>query len=173
MNVISFINDRRLSWATIVLLTLGLWLGGSLVVSLVVMPTLYAAGMMAEGTFAPAGYSLFWTLNRLELVSAAIVLTGVLVMARNSCGQVGRGVIALAALLLLVPLLDTYILTPEMTALGAQLDLFGDRLTVPQSMAWLHGSYWGLELVKLGLGLWLFRHIDQTQRNRMGNLLPQ
>lgn len=162
MRAINFADERK-SWAPVILLTLGLWLGGSLVVSLIVMPTLYMAGMMAGSDFASAGYSLFWVLNRVELLCASVVLTGVLVLAQNSVIRHGRRAIALAGFLLTIPLLYTYILTPEMIALGAQLDMFSDRLSFSPTMDWLHGGYWSMEILKLGLGLWLFRQIDQTR----------
>ncbi|MBD1912109.1 MULTISPECIES: DUF4149 domain-containing protein [unclassified Leptolyngbya] len=162
MRAINFANERR-SWASVILFTLGLWLGGSLVVSLIVMPTLYVAGMMAESGFTSVGYSLFWVLNRTELLCASVVLTGVLVLAQNSIIHDGRRAIALATLLLTIPLLYTYILTPEMIALGAQLDLFSDRLSISPTMDWLHGGYWSMEILKFGLGLWLFRQIDQAR----------
>lgn len=161
MKLINSLNDRGWSWASVVLLTLGLWLGGSLVVGLVVMPALYASGMMAESNFATAGYTLFWVLNRVELLCASVVLTGVLVLTQRGYRLDGRA-IALAVLLLAIPLLDTYVLTPEMTALGAHLDLLGDRIAIPPVMTWLHGSYWTLELAKLSLGFWLFHQVDQV-----------
>lgn len=162
MRAINFANGRK-SWASVILLALGLWLGGSLIVSLVVMPTLYMAGMMAENSFTSAGYSLFWVLNRVELLCASVVLTGVLVLAQDAVISHGRRAIALALCLLAIPLLYTYVLTPEMMALGAQLDLFSDRLSISPTMDWLHGGYWSMEILKLGLGLWLFRQIDQSR----------
>jgi len=172
MKVITSLNDRGWSWVSVVLLALGIWLGGSLVVSLVVMPALYATGMMAESSFAATGYTLFWLLNRFELLCASVVLTGILVLAQNAGMLGGRRAIALAALLLAIPLLDTYVLTPEMTALGAQLDVLGDRLTVPSAMTWLHGGYWLLELAKFSLGVWLFRHLFR-QVDPIHDLSPQ
>jgi len=59
-------------------LTLGFWLSGSLILDWVILVCVF--GMMTQAGFATAGYLIFWNFNRIELLSAALVLTGVLVM---------------------------------------------------------------------------------------------
>lgn len=164
MRFIKFDNHQKQSWVFFLVLVLGLWLGGSLAVDCLVMPGLYATGMMSQPDFAIAGSTLFGWLNHAELLLGAVVLTGVLVLAQSVNLEHRGRAIAQAAVLLAIPLLYTYLITPEMTALGAQLELFGDRPEIPQTMTWLHGSYWVLELLKLGLAFTLFRQIDRLQQ---------
>jgi len=82
--------------------------------------------MMTQAGFATAGYLIFWNFNRIELLSAALVLTGVLVISNNlrSANNWRRSAIALSVLLLAISLVDTYFLTPQMCAAGLQLNLF-------------------------------------------------
>lgn len=85
-------------------MTLYFWLSGSLVLNWVIIPSLYISGMMTQSEFA-IGYLIFWNFNRIELLSAALVLTGVLVGAQAT-NNWHRGAIILS-LLLLVSLVDT------------------------------------------------------------------
>jgi len=64
--------------------------------------------MMTQAGFATAGYLIFWNFNRIELLSAALVLTGVLVISSNlySANKWRRSAIALSVLA--VSLVDTY-----------------------------------------------------------------
>lgn len=159
------INSRNRSqtpWYFVLLLTLGLLLGGSLTLDFLVMPMLYADGMMADVGFAAAGSMMFWMVNHAEVIGAAVVLTGVLALAVSRPFVREGWAIALATLLFCIPLIYTYWLMPEMIATGAQLDLFGDRFASLPQMNWLHGGYWGLELLKIAAALWLFRLIDQV-----------
>lgn len=149
-------------WYFVLLLTLGLLLGGSLTLDLLVMPMLYADGMMTDVGFAAAGSMMFWMVNHAELIGAAVVLTGVLALAVSHPFRREGWAIALAVLLLGIPLIYTYWLMPEMIATGAQLDLFGDRFAMSPTMNWLHGGYWSLEILKIVAGLWLFRLIDKV-----------
>ncbi|MGM3304477.1 hypothetical protein ACSQ6I_00550 [Anabaena sp. WFMT] len=150
MNAISNFEFKRSTWQTAIMLTLGFWLSASLVLDWVIMPSLYISGMMNQASFSTAGYAIFWNFNRLELLSAAVVLTGVLAI-----GQVKSnwrlGSIVLSALLLTAALLDTYFLTPQMCALGSNLSLFASS-TVPATMNVLHGGYFLLEVFKLVAG---------------------
>jgi len=155
-------NLSQTPWYFILLLTLGLLLGGSLTLDLLVMPMLYADGMMADAGFAAAGSMMFWMVNHAELIGAAVVLTGVLALAVSRPFVREGWAIALATVLFSIPLLYTYWLMPEMIATGAQLDLFSDRFSTASQMNWLHGGYWGLEILKITAGLWLFRLIDQV-----------
>jgi hypothetical protein len=118
------------------------------------MPGLYASGMMSQSGFATAGYLIFWIFNRIELLCAALVLTGVLVVKRtqNTLVSQSRNAIGLAMILLTIALIFTYILTPQMSALGLNLEVFDPVASVPASMGLLHETYWILEVIKLIAG---------------------
>ncbi|MBD2664317.1 hypothetical protein B6N60_01131 [Richelia sinica FACHB-800] len=162
MNTISKLEFHRPGWQTAIALTLGLWLSASLLLDWVIMPILYFAGMMNEASFATAGYSIFWNFNRLEILAAATIFTGVLAVSklqshwRVSC-------ILLSGLLLTVTFLDTYFLTPQMCALGSHFNLFTAANPVPTSMNLLHSGYFLLETLKLVAGgtllSWCWREV--------------
>jgi hypothetical protein len=145
---------KQPAWQTIVIFTLAFWISSSLILDLLIMPGLYASGMMAESGFATAGYLIFWMFNRVEVLAAAVVLTGVLACRnteRTPDNHSFTGII-LSLLLLSIALVCTYVLTPEMSALGLQLNLFEPVVEVPNTMNQLHGSYWVLEAIKLVAG---------------------
>lgn len=148
MAAISNLEFKPIRWQTIVIAALAFWLSSSLLLDFIIMPGMYAAGMMAEPGFVSAGYSIFWLFNRVELLCAAFVLTGVLILNQVHWGN-PRHRLAIAALLLSISLIYTYGLTPTMSALGIQLDWFNLSSTLPDSMLKMQTSYWVLELVKL------------------------
>ena len=156
MTAASSLQLKRSHWPTIVMLTLSFWLSSSLILDWVIIPSLYVSGMMTQSGFAAAGYLLFWNFNRIELLSAALVLTGVLVLDRTQ-----RGAIGLSLLLLAVSLFDTYFLIPQLFAAGLQLNLFESATQMPATMSQLHAGYWVLEAIKLVAGGtllgWCFR----------------
>lgn len=156
---ISEVSLRRPSWQTIVLVVLGFWLSSSLILDAVVMPVLYTSGMMTEPGFATAGYALFWVFNRVELLCAAVVLTGALFGRYTQTLTVwfGRMEILLAIVLLATALVCTYVLTPQMSSLGLQLNLFAPLPEVPTMMNVLHLGYWLLEGLKWIAGVVLLR----------------
>lgn len=161
MTAISNRNLKQSAGQTILFAVLAFWLSGSLFLDGVVMPTLYASGMMTAPGFASAGYSLFWLFNRVELLCAAVVLTSVLVLryTRHPWNRSGQITILLSILLLSVALMDTYGLAPQMSALGLRLDWFTDSSEPPALMNQLHAGYWLLETLKLAAGgilLWLY-----------------
>lgn len=151
MNAVSSVELKRPIWQNIAMLTLGFWLSASLLLDWVIMPSLYVSGMMTQASFASAGYVIFWNFNRLELLSAGLVLTSVLALC-NSQSQWRRSAIILSILLLAVALVDTYLLTPQMSAIGLELNVFQTTVETPAGMDLLHGSYWILEGVKLLAG---------------------
>jgi cytochrome bd-type quinol oxidase subunit 2 len=153
MNAISNLQLKRSTWQTAIMLTLGFWLSSSLVLDWVIMPSLYLAGMMNEANFATAGYTIFWNFNRLELLSAAVVLTAVLAVSQAQSNR-SLGNIFLSCLLLTVAVVDTYFLTPQMCAVGSHLSLF-TASAVPETMNLLHGGYFLLEVFKLVAGAML------------------
>ena len=155
MNTISKMELRRSSWQTAVLFVLGFWLTASLTLDWVIMPSLYFSGMMNQDGFTTVGYVIFWVFNRLELLFAAGVLTGVLAW-RKTYHQWNTKCLLFAVILLAIALLNTYLLTPQMSALGVHLNLFDTVSTIPAQMNLLHGSYFCLEVIKLVVGGTLF-----------------
>jgi hypothetical protein len=158
----SQIEFKRPTWQTAIMLTLGFWLSSSLVLDWVIMPSLYLSGMMNQAGFTSAGYVIFWNFNRLELLSAAIVLSGVLATSKIQ-SRWRLSVIMLSVMLIGVSLLDTYFFTPQMCATGIQLDLFAAASAIPATMNLLHGGYLLLEVVKLMAGgivfSWCWRQV--------------
>ncbi|MDX2232460.1 MAG: hypothetical protein NW220_22710 [Leptolyngbyaceae cyanobacterium bins.349] len=158
------------SWQTVLVLVLAFWLSSTVLIDGLVMPSLYAGGILTEPGFAPTGYALFWILNRVELLCAALVLTSVLVLryTRSPLNRPGLGTLLLASLLVAIALIDTYALTPTMSALGLCLNWFSNHADTPAGMDQLHLSYWLLDLVKVAAGgmlLWL--------HNRATSLISQ
>ncbi len=151
MTAIAPMPLKRPLCQTIAIFTLAFWLSSSLVLDLVIMPSLYVSGMMTEAGFAPTAYLIFWLFNRIELICAALVLTVLLVLRNlpNPALRLGGKAILLSVILLVVALVDTYGLTPQMSALGMQLNLFEVATTTPAGMNQLHQSYWILELIKV------------------------
>ncbi|QKD85104.1 hypothetical protein HPC62_20675 [Thermoleptolyngbya sichuanensis A183] len=139
----------RSVWQSAVLLAVGFWLSGSLLLDLVVMPAMYASGMMTQPGFASAGYSMFWVFNRLGLLCVAIAFVGLLSLLRQH--KVAGWAIAAVWLLLGVTFVLTYVMTPVMSGLAMPLNWLTSEASIPGSMAQMHGIYWVLELVKLGL----------------------
>ena len=88
-------------WQTLAAVSLGFWLSSCLVLDLVIMPTMYGAGMMAEPGFVSAGYSIFSTFNRIELLCAALVLTGLLVTVKMQSPRLWGRLAVVAAVMLL------------------------------------------------------------------------
>ncbi|WP_341737506.1 hypothetical protein [Microcoleus sp. CAWBG640] len=159
----SRVESIRPRWQAIVMVALIFWLSGSLIIDLVIMPSLYVSGMMTSPEFATAGNLMFWGFNRVELICAALAMTGLMVLSNLSTGfgKQSRTAIILSLVLLAIALIDTYALTPQMSALGMQLNLF-DSAEVPTSMNLLHKGYFALEAVKLAVGgtllTWCYQH---------------
>ncbi|MBO9999206.1 MAG: DUF4149 domain-containing protein [Cyanobacteria bacterium SID2] len=151
---------QRPSWPAVVSFILSLWFGGSLILDFVVMPSLYSAGMMTEPGFASAGYLTFERFNHIELIFAGVALTGVLVLnyTRHFFGTQTRKAIILSILLLGVALTYTYFFTPQMSALGIQLDALEPAVEIPKAMASMHQGYWILEILKL-VSVWLLMRL--------------
>ncbi|GAA6618960.1 hypothetical protein [Scytonema sp. NUACC26] len=162
MNAISNVELKRPIWQDVAMLTLGFWLSASLILSWVIMPSLYVTGMMTQPSFASAGYAIFWNFNRIELFCASLVLASVLA-ACSTKSKWRLSSIALSVLLLGIALVDTYFLTPQMSALGVQLNIFETVLETPANMNLLHASYWMLEAVKLLAGCTLLSWCNRNQ----------
>ncbi|MFB8797612.1 MAG: DUF4149 domain-containing protein [Microcoleus sp.] len=162
--ITSRVESIRPRWQAIVMVALIFWLSGSLILDLVIMPSLYVSGMIASPEFATAGNLMFWGFNRVELICAGLVATGLMVLSNlsNGFGKDQRTAIILSLVLLAIALIDTYALTPQMSALGMQLNLFDATAEVPTGMNLLHQAYFGLEAVKLAVGgtllSWCYQH---------------
>lgn len=151
------INLNRPRWQILVMVAVGFWMSASLCLDLLVMPSFYIAGMMSQADFATAGYEMFWLFNRVEIVCAALALTGLFALRQGRdafsvvvSGGRSRWAMLLAGLLLAIALCYTYFLSPEMSALGLQLTGGIEAAVVlPSEMALMHGAYWGLEVLKL------------------------
>lgn len=151
MNTVFSFGFKRPIWQFVVMLSLGFWLSASLLLDWVIMPSLYISGMMTQASFTTAGYVIFWNFNRIELLAAGLVLTSVLALGKDQF-KWPIGSLILSVLLLSVSLVETYLLTPQMSAIGLQLNLFEAAAEVPANMNILHGGYWLLETIKLVAG---------------------
>jgi hypothetical protein len=163
MNAVFVTESKQPPWQIIAMFALGFWLSGSLIVDFVIMPGLATAGMMSQASFATAGYSIFWIFNRIELLCAALVLVSLLALrgTSNLYSQVRRWSIFLSTLLLAIAIIYTYIMTPQMSALALQLNLFEPVTGMPAGMIPMHEGYWLLETIKLVAGAtvlgWCYR----------------
>jgi hypothetical protein len=148
-------------WQQIAVSSLGFWLSGSLILDLVIMPTLWTTGMMESSGFASASYSIFWIFNRVELVCAAAALSSIWALSQVDAhtetprSQSGRSVkpemLAGALMLLAIALSYTFVLTPYMSGLGIDLDILATTKSIPAQMNQMHSIYWVLEASKLGI----------------------
>jgi hypothetical protein len=137
----------------VVLLTLAFWLGGTLLLDAVIMPGMYASGMMSAPNFASAGYSIFWIFNRVELLCAATVLTGIFALRYSfKSSQFKRWSLSIAVAMMAIALFTTYWLTPEMSALGIHLNDAEAIAATPAAMDLMHGSYFVLDILKVAVG---------------------
>ncbi len=143
---------KSTAWRKTLTIVLAFWLSASLLLDLVIMPSLAASGMLIQPDFVPAGYGIFWIFNRIELVCAAIVVTGLLIQqVSNSSDRMTQSV-RLSLLMLSATLVCTYFVSPQMSSLGVHLNWFEPVVNVPAEMNQLHGSYWVLEAMKVTIG---------------------
>jgi Domain of unknown function (DUF4149) len=163
MSTITNFNLHKSNWQLGLILALAFWFSGSIILDAIIMPSMYATGMMADPNFATLGYTIFGVFNRVELIFAGLILTGFL-MIRNQeepLHKSGLYPIMLSVVLMTIALIYTYILTPQMSALGLNLNLFS-MAEVPTTMNQMHLEYWLLEVVKLlGVGTllkWCYRY---------------
>ena len=158
----SKLSLHQFNWDALVLLVVTFWLSSSVLLDFFMMPMMYESGMMNEPNFPSAGYGLFWLFNRVEVLCAAAILTGLLVLRQRSrsqfdvleSGSQSRRALMISGLLLAIALLYTYVLTPQMSALGIHLS---DNAEMPAAMGYIHGLYWGLEALKLIAAGWLVK----------------
>lgn len=120
------------------------WLGISLGIGLIATPARFDAPTVTRPVALDIGREVFTALNRVELA----LLVGLLILVRTS-GNARRYVLHCGALALIVIAQSAWLL-PEL-AERSRLIVAGG--TPPPSAA--HALYGGLELVKLGLLLWI------------------
>ncbi len=140
-------------WQNIAIGSLGFWLSGSLILDLVIMPTLWATGMMEGSGFASASYSIFWIFNRIELLCAAAALSSIWALSKVARPRVDsqRKLLVGAVMLMAIALSYTFILTPQMSGLGLNLEVFETTKSIPAEMNQMHAIYWVLEASKIGI----------------------
>lgn len=157
MNRTAKLTIAMVDWPLLVMGSLTMWLTGSLVMDLLVVPSLSAAGMMAEPGFISAGHLLFSVFNHLELLFAGLVVSGCFLLHQRGffSAPEQRFSRIFAIILLAIAIVYTYILTPAITDLGFDMASFTSTGEMPAAMMPLHWLYWGLELVKLAVGLTL------------------
>ncbi|MDY7020955.1 MAG: DUF4149 domain-containing protein [Cyanobacteriota bacterium] len=168
MTALSKMKYDSSRWLTLILVTLALWMGGSLVLDFVIMPSMYMTGMMEQAEFVSAGSMIFSAFNRIEVICAAVGFTSVMALGITLPEGFSNRIRTLSILalgLLAIALTYTYGLTPEMAALGMNLNLFNSAAEVPTAMNQLHVEYWSLEVIKLAIvSLFLGWSIRATQR---------
>jgi hypothetical protein len=139
-------------WQNLATGSLGFWLSGSLILDLVIMPTLWTAGMMESSGFASASYSIFWIFNRVELLCAAAILSSVWALSKLSARANHQSqMLAGAVMLMAIAMSYTFVVTPYMSGLGIDLDIFATTKSLPVEMNQMHAIYWVLEASKLGI----------------------
>ncbi len=153
MTAVSRADFKFVNWHKSLVLVLAFWISSSVLLDFVIMPSLFAAGMMTQPDFAAAGYGIFWVFNRLELLCAAFILTSVLVRQQTENAPVS---LVLAGVLFAISIACTYFLSPHMSALGLNLNWF-EAAPVPIGMNQLHFTYWMLEACKLSAASWLLK----------------
>ena len=146
---------RQFNWDALVLLIVTFWLSSSVLLDFFMMPMMYESGMMNTPEFATGSYSLFWLFNRVEMLCAASILTGLLVIREKrsqfdvvDSGARSRWAILIGGGLMAIALIYTYYLTPHLSAMGLTLDQFSLE-AVPAGMSDLLLAYWILETLKL------------------------
>ena len=101
----SSIELNKPRWQTVVCTTYAFWMSACLLLDLVIMPSMYVSGMMAEPGFTVAGSILFSVFNRVELVCAGLGATGLLILSKSKdSGNVCRNAMILSFLLLAIAL---------------------------------------------------------------------
>jgi len=120
------------------------WIGVNLGVGLVSTPARFATPGLSRELAIAVGREVFTALNRVELA----LLVGLLVLIRTS-GLARRYILFGAALALIVIIQSAWLL-PE---LAARSDMIVAGETPPESA--VHAIYGTLEIMKLGLLLWL------------------
>jgi hypothetical protein len=163
-NRFSLAAESSKRWQNVAMASLGFWLSGSLILDLVIMPTLWTTGMMESSGFASASYSIFWIFNRVELVCAAVALSSIWAWSKESplSAEHKQQLFAGAVMLLAIASSYTFILTPYMSGLGINLDVLETTKSLPVEMNQMHAIYLVLEASKLGIVGLLLSKCDRS-----------
>ncbi|MGD1897329.1 MAG: hypothetical protein ACFB16_10320 [Phormidesmis sp.] len=156
----SKLSFNQFNWDALILIVVTFWLSSSVLLDFFMMPMMYESGMMNAPGFATGSYSLFWVFNRVEVLCAASILTGLLVIRQQrrsqfdvvESGARSRWAVMIGGGLLAIALLYTYVFTPHMSALGLNLNSsFSGSFFEPvaEEMSAFHLAYWGVETLKL------------------------
>ena len=151
-------------WQNLAIYSLGFWLSGSLILDVVIMPTLWATGMMQSNGFASAGYSLFWIFNRVELLCAAAALSGIWALSTVARSGVyaKQETLAGAIMLFAIAFTYTFFFFFYMSGLGLDSDVLETIKSIPAEMERMHSIYWVLEASKLSIGAMLLSWCNQS-----------
>ena len=93
MNTFFSRHFQQINWSATTMFALGFWLSSSLVFDCLVIPGLLSSGMMSQDGFATAGYTIFGTFNHIELICAALVLAGRILVCSIVNGLASRFVV--------------------------------------------------------------------------------
>jgi Domain of unknown function (DUF4149) len=163
-------KENGQAWLTAIAGVLGFWLSATLLIDFTIMPSMYFSGMMNTPNFGAVGYTLFSIFNRIELLCGAVALSVGLwlwqseILDRKQKIEIGVS----SALLLLIALCYTFILTPQMGGLSIDLHMMDSASIVngglenlqmhstivtdaPPGMNQMHVIYWVLEALKITL----------------------
>jgi type II secretory pathway component PulM len=98
------------------------------------------------------------------LVCAGAALSSILALSNLDRASVfaERKMLVGAGMLLAIALSYTFILTPQMSALGLDLDIFATTKSIPADMNQMHSIYWVLEASKLGIAAMLLSMCNKS-----------
>lgn len=152
---------RRAKLQSICMIALGLWLSASLVFDFLIIPSLFASGMMESSDFASFSYIVFGNFNHLELLGAGIILgSSLAINYRHNLSRIKiDSSIVISVVLMAIALSYTYFLTPQLSSLGMNLDPFAIQEVNINAMLGTHIAYWLMELSKLVLGFFLLNNL--------------
>ena len=134
-------------WLYSLSLVLAFWVGGTLAIDFVVMPSLANAGMMTSADFIPAGFSLFHRFNGAEVILGSLMLTGTLALLTQNQVPHRKRLGLLSGILFLIPCLYFYYLSPQLAGLGLTHNL--SQGVIPAEMESMQSIYWVLDGLKI------------------------
>jgi uncharacterized membrane protein len=130
-------------------LAVALWIGGMAALDFVDAPLRFATPALSRNQAVALGQAVFARFNRIE-VACGIVALAAAVVARSA-----RWTVAVTALMLLLAIVQTFYLTPEITRLAAGLDFVNRTPGDPRYAAIrsLHGIYAMVEIAVFAGGV--------------------
>lgn len=158
---------QRALLAFVLMLSLGIWIGGSVAVAAIAVPTAFDRAVMSRDYAADFGAALFPKVNLMEGVLGAVGILTAGLMGRTGWGTKIRHRTATALLMAMTALVLVFlfVLTPaisarveELRAAGIDLD---DMTRMPperETLRTMHTTYVGLDVAKILAGvavLWL------------------